>query len=207
MLRARILGNAGILCDARGERHRAVELYRQSIDIARAHDQPRDLGRALNNMGYAHQRLSEHDEALRCYEEALVALDRAGDVREQGTAHLHMAEIGLALGDVAMAREHCVQATRRYSRLGFDLGIADVDRVYAGIARKEGRWRVAERYLREALVVYGEHGDQLNIAETHEELGRLLEEVGEAGQAEEELLQSRTLFDMLRGSDVADPAP
>ena len=204
LLKARILGNLGILHDARNQPRQAIELYAQCIEIARAHDQLRDLGRALNNMGYAYQRLSEHDEALECYRQALEALERAGDVREQGTAHLHLAEIGLAMGDIAMAREHCLQATRRYTRLGFELGVADVDRVYAGIAHREGRWRVAERYLRDALAVYQAHGDRLNAAETHEELGTLLAEVGEDGRAEEELRQSRTIFNVLRGKDLVD---
>lgn len=56
---------------------------------------------------------------------------------------------------------------------------------------------MAERYLREALSVYQEHGDQLNIAETHEELSKLLEERGHSAQAEEELSRSRLIFERL----------
>jgi hypothetical protein len=90
----------------------------------------------------------------------------------------------------------------RFARIGFEPGLADVDRVYAGIAAYQKRWPVAEHYLREALAVYEAFGDQLNIAETHAELGRLLEQVGEGARAAEALERSRTTYAALRGGGV-----
>ena len=63
---------------------------------------------------------------------------------------------------------------------------------------------MAERYLREALAVYEEYGDQLNVAETHEELGKLLDETGKEHEAKEELDRSRILFETLLGQGEAE---
>ena len=208
-LRARVLGNLSILHDARGEHEEAIRTLTAACDIFASLDLPLDQGRALNNLGYAHLRLGHHGEAASCFRQALESFLNVGDVREQAVAHLHLAEMHLAeagqgvtqkvTGDVAAARQHCVEASQRFARVGYDLGLADVDRVYAGIARQEGRWAVAERYLRDALAVYEEYGDQLNLAETHAELSELLDAMGEEGRSREALDRSRTLFGLLLG--------
>jgi phosphoenolpyruvate carboxylase len=105
--------------------------------------------------------------------------------------------VAVATGKPDEARTHCAEATRRFTRIGFELGNADVNRVYAGIARQEQRWAVAQRYLREATRIYEEHGDQLNLAEVQEELGALLHEMGAGQEASEALERSRTMFDLL----------
>jgi tetratricopeptide (TPR) repeat protein len=195
--KARILGNMAIMYNARGRSPKAIELFRESIATFDRLNLPLDVARGLNNLGFCHHSLGEYDEARTCYHQALERLGKVGDLRERGLLYLHMAETALAQQDLDVARENCVLAARRFGRLGFDLGLADVNRVYAGIARAERRLRVSERYLRAALAVYEEHGDRLNIAETHEELSRLLDECGQQGEAEEELSRSRLIFERL----------
>ncbi|MHB0856189.1 MAG: protein kinase domain-containing protein [Anaerolineae bacterium] len=197
LLQARILGNMGIVQNARGDRQAAIELFQHSVETFEQLGQPLDMARCLNNMGYAHYCQNDQAQAQNCYRRALELLGKVGDVREQGLAHLHLAESALAMDDLAKAREHCGLAARRFARLGHDLGVADVDRIYGGIARRERRWAVAERYLREAIAVYAEYGDPLNLAETHEELGKLLAEAGEEQGAAEELARSRIMFENL----------
>lgn len=202
--RARILGNLAIMYNARGRAEQAIDLYQKSIEVFDRLEQPLDVARGLSNLGFSYYTLGAHDKALECYREALERLGDVADVRERGLLYLHIAEASLAQGDLVTAREHCTLAARRFARLGFDLGVADVDRVYAGIAQREGRWRVAERYLREALAVYQEHGDQLNIAETHEELSKLLETRGDADEAQEELSRSRLVFERLYETSLSE---
>ena len=203
ILQARAWGNMAILHSARGDLASAIALYEQANTAFEAYHDLLDQGRVLNNLGFAHQQNGEFDAALSCYRQALNLLARVGDVREQGLVHLHMAEVALRTEVLDDAREHCVQANRRFLRIGFEPGMADVDRVYAGIATHQKRWPVAEHYLREALAVYESYGDQLNIAETQEELGLLLEQVGEGARAAEALERSRSLYHVLRG-DVED---
>ena len=114
----------------------AIELYQQSADTFARLEQSLDVGRALSNMGFSHFGLGDHKEAIRCYQKALELLRKVGDVREQGLVYLHMAEIALAQEELAEARANCTRATRRFRRIGFELGVADVGRVYAGIARQ-----------------------------------------------------------------------
>ena len=197
LLAARALGNLAIVHNARGERREAIALYQQSIATFSQHEQLLDVARGFSNVGFSYYGLGEYEEARRYYVQALELATKVGDIREQGVVHLHLAEATLALGKLTEAREHCIQASRRFARLGFALGIADVDRVYAGIACRESRWAVAERYLAEAIAIYEEHGDQLNLAEAHEELGKLLAQMGQQQKAQEELERSRTLFNIL----------
>jgi predicted ATPase len=197
LLAARALGNLAIVHNARCERREAIALYQQSIATFSQHEQLLDVARGFSNVGFSYYGLGEYEEARRYYVQALELATKVGDIREQGVVHLHLAEATLALGKLTEAREHCIQASRRFARLGFALGIADVDRVYAGIACRESRWAVAERYLAEAIAIYEEHGDQLNLAEAHEELGKLLAQMGQQQKAQEELERSRTLFNIL----------
>ncbi len=198
--KARILGNLGIVEHARGEPEMAIELFRDSVTTFSTAGMPLDVVRGLSNMGFCYQAMGRYDEAIAIHEEALERLEQVGDVREEGLAHLHMAESCEALGNVTEAREHCAKASRRFSLIGFEQGIADVDRVYARIASRQNRWEVAERYLRHAISVYDDHGDQLNLAESHEELAALLETVGEGAQAANELRRSKILYASLHGN-------
>jgi tetratricopeptide (TPR) repeat protein len=156
---------------ARGETAAAVTLYEQAIIAFQRHQDLLDQGRVLNNLGFVQQQSGDLDVSLASYRRALELLTRVGDVREQGLVHLHMAEVALRMRSLDDAREHCMQANRRFVRIGFEPGLADVDRVYAGIASWQRRWPVAEHYLREALAVYETYGDQLNIAETQKSWG------------------------------------
>jgi eukaryotic-like serine/threonine-protein kinase len=207
--KARILGNLGIVEHARGRPEVAIELFRDSVATFSTEGMPLDVVRGLSNMGFCFQAMERYDEAIAIYEEALERLEQVGDVREEGLAHLHMAESCEALGNVTEAREHCAKASRRFSLIGFEQGIADVDRVYARIATRQNRWEVAERYLRHAIAVYDDHGDQLNLAETHGELAALLERVGERVQAANELERSKILYASLHGckDSLADTSP
>jgi flagellar biosynthesis/type III secretory pathway protein FliH len=72
-------------------------------------------------------------------------------------ALLHRAETALAQGQLQAAREHCAQAMRRFLAIGFELGQADVDRVYAGWpARGAAAWPNATCASHR---VYQEHGE------------------------------------------------
>lgn len=202
LLQGRIQGNMAIVCNSRGDVDQAIELYQAAIATFHRLGQSRDEGLGHSNLGYSYHSKGDHQQAMACYERALPLLTKVGDVREVGLVHLHMAETSLATGKLPEGSDHCVQAARRFARLGFNLGLADVDRVYAGIARRQSRWAVAEHYLRSALAVYEEYHDLLNLAETHNELGQLLEQTGQAERGRDELTRSRTMFDELRG-----PAP
>ena len=208
LLQARIWGNRAIMLDARGQKQEAIVYYRQSIETFGRLERELDVARGLNNLGFAYHGLQAFQQAQQCYEQALEIAQRRGDVREQAMAHLHLAETNLELGDLAATRAACTEASRRFQRIGFELGSADVDRVYAGIARAEERHAVAERYLRSALAVYEAFGDQLNLAETRAELADMLTEQGQAQSASEELHRSRIIYnDLLGQSDASDADP
>jgi len=205
LLEARAAGNRAILENARGHHTEALLLLQSSIATFRRLGMTMDVARGLNNMGMAHYAMGDFAQARACYREALEIFGRVGDVREQGIAHLHLAEVALAEEALEEARAHCVQAVRRFSRLGFELGIADVGRVYGGIAAHEGRIAVAERYLREALAIYEAHGDSLNVAETRQTLALLLEKAGKAYEAQEHLDQSRIIYRALLDAAEGEP--
>ncbi|MBC7238197.1 MAG: tetratricopeptide repeat protein, partial [Chloroflexi bacterium] len=75
-LRARILGNLGILYDAQGEHTKALDYFHSAADIFASLDLPLDEGRALNNLGYVYYRLGQHDKATTCFEAALARFEK-----------------------------------------------------------------------------------------------------------------------------------
>lgn len=204
LLEARLSGNMAIVHHVRGELETAVQLHQANIAVLEELGSPMDVGRGYSNLGFAQQKLGDLESAEDAFRSALEAFQRVSEVREQGVTFLHLAEVSLLREEMALAREHCGRAIDRFERVGFELGIADVHRVYAGIASHESRWRVAERYLQEALATYAAAGDDLNVAETEEELGHLMQEMGEGAKAREALERSRTMFDLLRGEEDDD---
>ena len=204
LLEARLLGNMAIVHHVRGELETAVQLHQDNISVLEELGSPMDIGRGHSNLGFAQQHLGDLARAEASFRSALEAFQRVSEVREQGVTFLHLAEVAQLREELTLAREHCGRAIDRFERVGFSLGIADVHRVYAGIARNESRWRVAERYLQEALATYAAAGDDLNVAETEEELGHLMEAMGEGAKAREALERSRTMFDLLRGEGDDD---
>lgn len=199
LLQARFLGNLAIVQHVQGQLEKAIALYRKNIDTFERLGSPMDVGRGYSNMGFSYQRMGDLVQAETAFRRALDSFKQVGEVREEGVAYLHLAEVALGRNDLALAREHCSMATQLFERVGFELGVADVHRVHAGIAGQEGRWAVAERYLGQALTIYGDHGDSLNIAETNEELGHLMQQIGQEQKAREALERSRTIFDELQG--------
>lgn len=63
-----------------------------------------------DTLGYARERLGQHDEALDCYRQALASAGDQRDVNFEATAHIRIGDLLHVMGDGDAAREHWSRA-------------------------------------------------------------------------------------------------
>jgi tetratricopeptide (TPR) repeat protein len=88
---------------------RAVEYYRQALDIARETDDCLGEGNALGGLGNAHANLGRDEQAIECYEECLLLLYDLSDGRGAGRTLTN-------LGNIYAGRRQPRQAIEFYRR-------------------------------------------------------------------------------------------
>lgn len=90
----------------RGELHSAERLYRTALDLYRSLGNPRSVGDALNNLGWALQAQGRADEARPLLNDALALHTRLGEDWALMVSHENLAELELHVGQPLAALPH-----------------------------------------------------------------------------------------------------
>ncbi len=123
-LRARTLGEAGIMAFTGGDYERCRELWLQALPLIEEVGEPREIARAHFELGaWAHAQ-GELPEASRRYETAREALSEVDDAIGQATVLGNLAVVYQATGEPARAREASEAALALYERSGDLDGLA-----------------------------------------------------------------------------------
>jgi len=93
------------------------------------------------------------------------------------------AELHLLQGDLELASAELTRAAAAYERLHHPVGLAEVWRLQAGVARTRGDSVEATATLRRAAELARGHGSAHTLAEIERDLGAVLEATGDAGGA------------------------
>ncbi|MFI5933645.1 ATP-binding protein [Actinoplanes sp. NPDC051494] len=90
-----------------GEYEKALAYCTESVDL-RLRSGAHHAGRAASwdSLGEVHRHLGHHDEALRCFDEALTAYRAAGSPHNEADVLLHIGDTHDATGDRNRARDH-----------------------------------------------------------------------------------------------------
>jgi two-component system sensor histidine kinase ChiS len=167
---ARDLKNVGASLRRLGDFHGALRALSRSLQINR--DAGREDGAVSNNIGDVYRDLQDPVEAMRHYQQARVAFQRAGKPTEAAHVLEAMGETSLDQGDARDAAQRLEEVLQVYHARGerrYEL------RVYAGLMRAAlamGDVPGARRRAASALAVSTEHGLplpaplQLQIART-----------------------------------------
>lgn len=145
--------NSCVLYMNRGEHRLAVEQCREALRLRRRVDDPRRLGRTLNNLGLALQYVGAYDEATVHFDEALSINESIGDVEAQAINHAN-------LGVLATQAGRYSEALSAHGR-ALMLSEEHADAAWAAAQRRVARVNqavVLERLgaYREALEIYQE---------------------------------------------------
>ena len=206
-LLAMVEQNVGNIDNMRGDLQSAISHYESSLGRYRELGLDDQVGNLLNNLGMAHARLHQWEDAERTYLEALAMCAACGDVRTSFMIEVNRAETLIARRRLQEAKVICERVLRRAAPLN-DLRAISEARKYLGVvARDSGTLDVAELYFREAFTAATTRQDLLLAAEVAREQAELYSTMRRERETLQALNTSHRLFTELRAQrDLADVA-
>ena len=123
-LRARTLGETGVMAFAGGDYPRSRELWSEALPILERLGEPREIARAFGELGACGAAEGDLRGAVPLYEAALEKLSETDDLHGIGVMHANLAAAYEGLGEVEKARAASLEALRLQERIGDDDGVA-----------------------------------------------------------------------------------
>jgi CHAT domain-containing protein/tetratricopeptide (TPR) repeat protein len=178
------LGYIGTVHHLLGERQKALDAFRQQLQLWRAEgDRQREVAEALHNIGTVYSSMGMASKAIEFYEEALplrrAAKDRAGlasTLDNLGLAHLHA-------GQMQKASDYSNQALTLFRELNDRKGLANTLNNIGGINLTMGDYRKALGYFGQALELRRALGNRPEESIALNNIGRVYDLLGEAQKA------------------------
>jgi putative nucleotidyltransferase with HDIG domain len=204
-LLAMVEQNLGTIANMRGDLHAAIAHYEKSLAGYRELGLDDQVGNLLNNMGMAHARLGQWEDAERTYLEALAMCAACGDVRTSLMIEVNRAETLIARRRLQDAKMICERVMRRAQPINDLRAISEAQKNLGVVARNSGATDVAERFLRDAFGSAETREDLLLAAEVAREQAELYSGMRRERETLQALNTSHRLFTKLRAQrDIAD---
>jgi tetratricopeptide (TPR) repeat protein len=202
-VQARCFNNLGIIAHLRGSPVAALASYQLALAAYQQAGQPRGLAEAHHNIAISRLQLGDLRGALDAAEQAVRLADQLHDERLAAQALTGRAEMHLQAGDAALAAAELARAEAAYTRLSHPVGLTEVWRLQAGVARAHDALSAATELLQRAAALAREHGSAHTLAEIERDLGAVLAAVGDAAGARAARERAMALYRGLGATDAA----
>jgi len=180
---ARCFNNLGIIANLRGEWREALASYQLALAAYQQAGLARGMAETQHNIAISRRALADYGGALAAAEEAVRLAQRLGDEALSALALTGRAELHLIQGDIELATAELARAGATYERLQHPVGLAEVWRLEAGVARTRGDGSGAAARLRQAAELARGQGSAHTLAEIERDLGAALEAIGDPAGA------------------------
>jgi predicted ATPase len=150
-LRARTLGEAGVMAFAAGDFRRARELWTEVLPLVEQLGEPREIARALGELGACNAAEGDLGAAVPLYESAIERLGTTDDRHGVGVMLANLANAYEGLGQLDKARAASVETLQLQEEIGDDDGIAISNLNLASVEATVGELDEASRHLHAAL--------------------------------------------------------
>jgi len=150
-LRARTLGETGVMAFAGGDFERARELWSAALPLFEQFGEPREIARSLGELGACNAADGDMRGAVPLYEAALAKLGETDDVHGVGVMLANLAAAYEGLGETQKARDASLEALELQERIGDDDGVAISNLNMASLEASLGDLDAASRHLRRSL--------------------------------------------------------
>ena len=150
-LRARTLGETGVMAFAGGDYGRARELWSAALPIFEQFGVPREIARSLGELGACNAAEGDMRGAVPLYEAALAKLGETDDLHGIGVMLANLAAAYEGLGETQKARDASLEALELQERIGDDDGVAISNLNMASLEASLGDLDAASRHLRRSL--------------------------------------------------------
>jgi diguanylate cyclase (GGDEF)-like protein/putative nucleotidyltransferase with HDIG domain len=197
--------NLGVIANIRGDLPKALRFYESSLVDYRALGLARDVAVALNNLGMLHTDQQRWDAAESAYDEAAQISQVIGDLGVGTLVEVNRAEMWIARGEFAPAREACERAMALMRETKDDSASGEAHKLLGVITREEGDLSAAEAHFAAAEAAASHRKNLLLSAETARERADLHRRQGRNRDTLQCLNRAHRLFAELRAQrDLAD---
>jgi tetratricopeptide (TPR) repeat protein len=165
----------GRIAERRGEFEEAEARLRQAVTLRREIAKPVELARSLLDLGNLLRQAGNFEEAVACLEEAGQLLAPTTDELDKIAIRLDLGVLYFAQGKWAAAeRAFRLADTPWLRRSGYFDRQAGLANNLGNALLKQERWAEAEAYLRQAVKLYKQLGDEVELANAIGSLGEAL---------------------------------
>ncbi len=176
---SRLLGVLASAQLAAGAWEKAMELYKEAIEVAGSLQDLRRLALTYHGLSYAYREMGQTEAAIR-YAQRSVALLEV--LRERVSLARIENELGLlmmAKGDHAGARRHMDRALELTDETDLEFGRASMILSLSELSLQEGNVDAAAELAEQGLRMAEKMGEGATVAEAHMWLGRVAEQRGD----------------------------
>jgi len=162
---ARACNNLASVVHLRGRPDEAVGLYRGALLSYQRLGDRRGAAETYHNLGLTFRQLAEYDDAEKAVHQSMRHAEFVGEPGLMALAAGGRAELRIEQGDWAFAYPELDRAGRLAERAGDVIGTAEIRRIRALAALRNGRYELAREEAEAALAVAEEHDSALLKAE------------------------------------------
>jgi tetratricopeptide (TPR) repeat protein len=198
---ARSLNNLGIIAHLRGDLERALASYQLALAAYQQAGLVRGMAETYHNIAISRMHLGDARGAMSAAEQAVRLAGQVQDERLATQALVGRAELHLKTRDTDFAAAELERAALVYERLQHPVGLAEVWRLQAGVARARGQVTEAVELLERAAALAGGAESAHTLAEIERDLGAALEAKGDSAGARAARERAEKLYRGLGATD------
>ncbi len=184
LIAARACNNLGSVIHLRGRPDEAVGLYRGALLSYQRLGDRRGTAETYHNLGLTYRQMAEFHEAEKAAQQAVRHAEFVGEPALMALTSTGRAELRIELGDASLAYPELDRAAALAERAGDVIGGAEVRRIRALAALREGRYRLAADEAESARRIAEEHGVALLRSECAAIAAKAWQSLGDTVRAE-----------------------
>jgi len=175
LLYADLVNNCGAIMNMKGNGKKALQLYRESLEIYLEHNEIRKSAYTKNNIAITLAEQNLHDEAFEYFLQADEIATNISDSSLALIVDINLADLYLKKGRLTDAQKHCQKAERYLVDAHLINGnLVETKRIGGKIAFHQQDYDTALRYFDEAEKIGQQIGAQFHEAEVLLDRGMLL---------------------------------
>ena len=183
---ARLLGILATAHVANFEWDKAVEYYKEAIEVAGSYFDLRGLAKMYSGLSSAYQEMGQIDIAARYATRSVTLLEVLRDRVSLARSENNLGLILMARGDLDAARGHLDRSLELSEDADLEVGRSHVLLSLCELCLREGNLEQAQAFAREALLLAERLQEEPNVAEAHMWLGRIADKVNDHPTADYE---------------------
>ncbi len=204
LVAARASNNLASVAHLRGRPDEALSLYRSALLAYQRLGDRRGAAETYHNLGMTCRQLNEWDEADRATGEAVRHAELVGEPSLMALAVTGRAELDIERGELGIARLALSRADQFSVEGADELGGAEVRRLRALLAMRDGEFPVALREAEEGRTIAERYSSPLLQAECAAVAAGALRELKRLGEAKSRLAEARRLFRSLGAAKLLE---